>query len=70
MEEKLDIIELRFFDEDGIEKNRKEGYDAIRISAFFDFNKDNHHIQFPKNVGRIKLGNLLHELADRILNYK
>lgn len=41
--------------------------DEIRISVYFDYEKDNHHIQFPDDIDRESIAALFHELAELIL---
>jgi len=41
----------------------------IRLSIYFDYDGDNHHIQFPHNANRFQVASLLVQLANRITSY-
>jgi len=66
MEKVLDVMVLHL-DKWGAETKKKEDVDDFRISIFFDYDRDNHHIQFEKGMDRKEISRKLHDLADRVL---
>ena len=60
-------VETKWLDKWGdITKLNAEG-NTWRISVYFDYDEDNHHIQFPQKADRKTVANLLFNLAELIL---
>ena len=50
-----------------ITKQKAEG-NNIRLSVFFDYQKDNYHVQFPEGAGRREVIDALEDLKSLISN--
>jgi len=65
--DKVIHIKCLKFDKHGAQTEIVEEIEEFRISIFFDYESDNHHIQFKKGISRKEIRLLFHNLADRLL---
>jgi len=65
---KTPVIEIRNLrlDKWGCQTNEKAEGNQLRLSIYFDYRKDNHHIQFPEGADRSTVVKALRSLADLI----
>jgi len=65
MADNLIECKLRTFGKYGeVEKEQEMEY--YRLSFYFDYDMDNHHIQFPRDAHKVEVARYLRALADRI----
>jgi len=69
MDKVIEVEALRL-DEWGDQTKIRAIGNKFRISIYFDYKNDNHHIQFLEGADRKTVGDLLHNLADSVLYYK
>ena len=63
----LEIVALRL-DKWGDQTKQKAEGNKIRLSVFFDYQNDNHHVQFPEGADRWEVINALEKLKSLISN--
>ena len=63
----LEIAALRF-DKWGNQTKQKAEGNKIRLSVFFDYQNDNHHVQFSEGADRRTVINALENLISLISN--
>ena len=66
---KTKVLEIRTLrlDKNGGQTKKYDKGNKLRFSVYFDYEKDNHHVQFPERAERHIVATLLRELSDRIM---
>lgn len=67
--EDLKEIKFRYFNKEGVPITTLKEAKAIRLSVYFDYDQDNHHVQIELNADRATIANSLIKLSRLIINY-